>query len=42
MRFKLEKGSDALYDLFDEHGVTDLVDVNRPSVVPKKRRFLRR
>jgi len=42
MRFKLEKGSDALYDLFDEHEVTDLVDLNRSSVVPKKRRLLGR
>jgi hypothetical protein len=42
MLFKLDKGADALYTLLDEHEVTDLVDVDRPSVVPKKRRYLGR
>jgi hypothetical protein len=42
MRLKLDKGADALYDLFQEHVVTDLVDSRRPSVVPQKRRFFGR
>ena len=36
MDFKLEKGAEALFDLFDEHGVTELVAPDRPSVVPHK------
>jgi hypothetical protein len=39
MRLKLKRGSDALYDLFDEHGITDVVDPTRPSVAPRRRRF---
>jgi hypothetical protein len=42
MRYKLEQGSDALVDLFDEAGVTELIDPERPSVAPRKRGFFNR
>ena len=42
MRLKLERGADALYDLFDEHGITDVVDPTRPSIAPRRRRFFGR
>jgi hypothetical protein len=42
MRLKLDKGADALYDLFDEHELTDLVDPRRPSVALKRRRLFGR
>jgi hypothetical protein len=38
MQLKLDKGTDALYDLLDDAGVTETVDVDRPSVAPAKRR----
>ncbi len=31
--FKMEQGSDALLDRFDQHQVSDVVDLKRPSVV---------
>jgi hypothetical protein len=42
MTLKLEKGTDALYELFDKNNVADVVDPHRPSVVPRKRGFFRR
>lgn len=42
MSLKLQKGTDALLDLFDAHGLTDVVDPNRLSVVSKRRGFFRR
>lgn len=33
MNFKLQEGNDALLELFDQHNVTELVNVNRRSVV---------
>ena len=41
MDFKLEKGTEALFDLFDEHEVTELVAPDRPSVVPHRRGLFR-
>jgi hypothetical protein len=37
-KFKLKEGSDALVDLLDDAGVTELLDVERPSVLRKRRR----
>jgi len=34
MRYKIEKGYSALVELLDQHHVTELVDLRRPSVVP--------
>jgi Suppressor of fused protein (SUFU) len=42
MELKLEKGADALWELFDGAGVTELVDPERESVVPRKRRLFGR
>jgi hypothetical protein len=42
MRLKLDKGVAALYDLLDEAEVTEIVDADRPSVVPKRRRLFGR
>ena len=42
MDFKLKKGADELFSLLDHHGVTELLDPDRPSVVPRKRGFFRR
>ena len=33
LKFKFENGMDALLDLFDQNGVTDRIDPERPSVV---------
>ncbi len=33
MDFKRENGSDALLNLFDEHGISELVDIERKSTV---------
>jgi len=35
MDFKLEEGTDALLDLFDEYGISELVDIDRPNVCRK-------
>jgi hypothetical protein len=40
MQLKLDQGTDALYDLLDEAGVTEILDPQRPSVVPRRRRGL--
>jgi hypothetical protein len=37
MRYKLEKGAAALAELLDKHNVTELLDINRPSVIPKEK-----
>lgn len=36
MNFKLKKGVEPLFDLLDKHGVSEILDVNRPSLVKKK------
>ncbi len=33
MEYKLEMGTEALLDKFDEFGITELIDVNRPNVI---------
>ncbi|HEX6787601.1 MAG TPA: suppressor of fused domain protein [Gaiellaceae bacterium] len=38
LRLKLDQGSDALYELFNAQNVSDVVDPDRPSVVPGQRR----
>jgi len=38
MQLKLDKGTDALYDVLDEASLTEILDVDRPSVAPAKRR----
>jgi len=35
--FKLRKGTEALEELFDRQGVTDVVDISRPNMARKKR-----
>jgi hypothetical protein len=32
---KLKKGADALFEQFDKHGVNELLDIQRPSVIKK-------
>ena len=39
MDLKLRKGSDALFDAFEQHGVTELIDPQRQNVA--KRRWFR-
>ena len=39
MTYKLNKGSDALLEKLLSHGVTDILDPNRPSVVQKRSLF---
>jgi Suppressor of fused protein (SUFU) len=38
MQVKLDRGTDALYDLLDAAKLTEILDVDRPSVAPAKRR----
>jgi Suppressor of fused protein (SUFU) len=42
MQLKLDKGLDALLDLLDEAELTEILDPERPSVVPRRRRLFRR
>jgi Suppressor of fused protein (SUFU) len=42
MQLKLDNGPDALYDLLDEADVTEILQSDRRSVVPKKRRLFGR
>ena len=42
MGLKLQEGTDALFDLLDEHGVADVIGVQRASVAPRKRGFFGR
>ena len=42
MRRKLERGSDALYEGFEKHALTDVVDPKRTSTVQSRRGFFRR
>jgi hypothetical protein len=43
MRVKLDDGLDRLFDLLDEARIMEILDADRPSVVPKRRsRFFRR
>jgi hypothetical protein len=37
MRLRLDKGTDALYDLLDAAELTEVLDPKRPSVVPGRR-----
>ena len=34
MQYKLDHGALALWDLFDEHGISEALDPSRPSVAP--------
>lgn len=36
---KMKKGVEALFDGFDKNGVTDILDINRPNTVKKRKRF---
>jgi Suppressor of fused protein (SUFU) len=42
MQVKLDDGLDRLFDLLDEARIMEIVDPDRPSVVPKRRFFRRR
>jgi len=42
MALKLKKGMERLLLLFDEHGVSEVLEPRRPSVVPARRGFFRR
>ena len=42
MKLKLDKGLEALYDLLDDANLTEILDRDRPSVAPPRRRWLRR
>lgn len=37
MQLKLEKGAEALFDGFDKHGITELLNVDRTSTAPRNR-----
>jgi len=37
MELKLEKGADALFERFDEAGITDVVDPDRPNVAATRK-----
>jgi len=39
VRFKLEQGADALMDAFDAATVCEIVEADRPSAVPRRKRF---
>ncbi|MCG8697063.1 MAG: suppressor of fused domain protein [Bacteroidales bacterium] len=40
VQLKLDKGIEALFDDFEKHNVTDVIDINRPNVaLRKKKRF---
>jgi suppressor of fused protein SUFU len=42
MRVKLDHGLDRLHELLDDSGIIELVDADRPSVVPRRRFRFRR
>jgi Suppressor of fused protein (SUFU) len=42
MQLKLDQGLDALFELMDAAEIIEILDVDRPSVIPKRRRFFRR
>ena len=42
MQLKLDKGADALYDLFDAAALTEILDADRPSLVPRRRKLFGR
>jgi hypothetical protein len=42
MELKLEQGADALYDLLDEAELTEILDPDRPSAAPRRRRLFGR
>ncbi len=39
VNLKMKKGVEALFDGFDKFGVSDIVELNRPNTVKKKKRF---
>jgi hypothetical protein len=39
MELKLNKGTDVLYDAFDRHGVTEVFNIKRPSVLAARKKF---
>jgi hypothetical protein len=42
MQLKLDRGLDALYDLLDAAAVTEVLHADRPSLVPRRRKFFGR
>jgi hypothetical protein len=42
MELKLDSGLDALYDLLDAARITEILNADRPSVIPRKRKLFRR
>jgi hypothetical protein len=42
MKLKLDKGLEALYELLDAAELTEILDHDRPSVVPPRRKWFRR
>lgn len=42
MQLKLDRGLDALLDLMDEAEITEFLEADRPSVIPKRRRLFGR
>jgi hypothetical protein len=42
MELKLEQGADQLYELLDAAALTEILDPDRPSVVPRRRRLFGR
>lgn len=42
MKLKLDRGDDALIKAMDAHGGSELLQLDRPSVAPRRRGFLRR
>lgn len=39
VQLKMKKGVDALYDGFDKHNVSDIIDINRPNTAKRKKLF---
>ena len=42
MQLKLDRGLDALYDLLDAAEITEILNADRPSVIPRRRKLFRR
>ena len=40
--FKLKRGGDAIFEALDEHKVGDVLQIDRPSVVPQRKRWFGR
>jgi len=42
MQLRLDRGLDALYDLLDAAEITEILNADRPSVIPRRRKLFRR